>query len=46
MHSFSNAALFLMTGAVNSHEILVMPTTAMDERSKDYAIGFFLILSG
>ena len=26
-----------MTGAVNSHEILVMPTTAMDERSKDYA---------
>jgi len=29
-----------MTGAVNSHEILVMPTTAMDERSKDYAIVF------
>ena len=27
-----------MTGAVNSHEILVMPTTAMDEKSKDYAI--------
>jgi 4-hydroxybutyryl-CoA dehydratase/vinylacetyl-CoA-Delta-isomerase len=27
-----------MTGAVNSHEILVMPTTAMDERAKDYAI--------
>jgi 4-hydroxybutyryl-CoA dehydratase / vinylacetyl-CoA-Delta-isomerase len=27
-----------MTGAVNSHEILVMPTTAMDERSGDYAI--------
>jgi 4-hydroxybutyryl-CoA dehydratase/vinylacetyl-CoA-Delta-isomerase len=27
-----------MTGAVNSHEILIMPTTAMDERSKDYAI--------
>jgi 4-hydroxybutyryl-CoA dehydratase / vinylacetyl-CoA-Delta-isomerase len=27
-----------MTGAVNSHEILVMPTTAMDEGSKDYAI--------
>ena len=26
------------TGAVNSHEILVMPTTAMDERSKDYAV--------
>lgn len=26
-----------MTGAVNSHEILVMPTVAMDERSKDYA---------
>ena len=29
-----------MTGSVNSHEILVMPTTAMDERSKDYAISF------
>lgn len=27
-----------MTGAVNSHEILVMPTTAMDQRSRDYAI--------
>jgi len=27
-----------MTGAVNSHEILLMPTIAMDERSKDYAI--------
>ena len=27
-----------MTGAVNSHEILVMPTTAMDETSKDYAV--------
>jgi 4-hydroxybutyryl-CoA dehydratase/vinylacetyl-CoA-Delta-isomerase len=27
-----------MTGAVNSHEILVMPTTAMDERSKDHAV--------
>lgn len=27
-----------MTGAVNSHEILVMPTTAMDEASKDYAL--------
>ncbi|MCP4683048.1 MAG: 4-hydroxybutyryl-CoA dehydratase [Desulfobacterales bacterium] len=27
-----------MTGGVNSHEILVMPTTAMDERSKDYAM--------
>lgn len=26
-----------MTGAVNSHEILIMPTTAMDERSTDYA---------
>jgi 4-hydroxybutyryl-CoA dehydratase/vinylacetyl-CoA-Delta-isomerase len=26
------------TGGVNSHEILVMPTTAMDERSKDYAV--------
>jgi len=27
-----------MTGAVNSHEILVMPTTAMDEDSKDFAV--------
>lgn len=29
-----------MTGGVNSREILVMPTIAMDERSKDYAIIF------
>jgi 4-hydroxybutyryl-CoA dehydratase/vinylacetyl-CoA-Delta-isomerase len=27
-----------MTGGVNSHEILLMPTVAMDELSKDYAI--------
>lgn len=27
-----------MTGGVNSHEILVMPTTAMDDRSKDFAV--------
>jgi 4-hydroxybutyryl-CoA dehydratase/vinylacetyl-CoA-Delta-isomerase len=27
-----------MTGGVNSHEILIMPTVAMDEHSKDYAI--------
>jgi 4-hydroxybutyryl-CoA dehydratase/vinylacetyl-CoA-Delta-isomerase len=27
-----------MTGGVNSHEILIMPTTAMEEKSKDYAI--------
>ena len=27
-----------MTGAVNSHEILVMPTAAMDQSSKDYAV--------
>ncbi len=27
-----------MTGGVNSHEILIMPTTALDERSKAYAI--------
>jgi len=27
-----------MTGAVNSHEILIMPTTAMNESSKDYAV--------
>jgi 4-hydroxybutyryl-CoA dehydratase/vinylacetyl-CoA-Delta-isomerase len=26
------------TGAVNSHEILLMPGTALDERSRDYAI--------
>jgi len=26
-----------MTGAVNSHEILIMPTTAMDSASRDYA---------
>ena len=26
------------TGGVNSHEILLMPTTAMDEPSKDYAV--------
>jgi len=26
-----------MTGAVNSHEILIMPTMAMDEKSKNYA---------
>lgn len=26
------------TGAVNSHEILVMPTAAMDERSREYAV--------
>jgi 4-hydroxybutyryl-CoA dehydratase/vinylacetyl-CoA-Delta-isomerase len=29
-----------MTGAVNSHEILVMPTMAMDNRSRDYAVVF------
>ena len=27
-----------MTGAVNSHEILVMPTTALNEHAKEYAI--------
>jgi 4-hydroxybutyryl-CoA dehydratase/vinylacetyl-CoA-Delta-isomerase len=27
-----------MTGAVNSHEILIMPTTALDEASRDYAV--------
>jgi 4-hydroxybutyryl-CoA dehydratase/vinylacetyl-CoA-Delta-isomerase len=27
-----------MTGAVNSHEILVMPTTALDTKAKEYAI--------
>ncbi|MBU2551760.1 MAG: 4-hydroxybutyryl-CoA dehydratase [Proteobacteria bacterium] len=27
-----------MTGSVNSHEILIMPTSAMDESSRDYAI--------
>jgi len=27
-----------MTGAVNSHEILIMPTTALNETSKDFAV--------
>jgi len=27
-----------MTGGINSHEILIMPTTAMDDASKDYAM--------
>ena len=27
-----------MTGGVNSHEILLMPTAAMDEKSKEYAV--------
>lgn len=27
-----------ITGGVNSHEILVMPTTAMNEASRDYAV--------
>jgi len=27
-----------MTGGVNSHEILIMPTTAMDASAKDYAV--------
>lgn len=30
------------TGAVNSHEIIVMPTMAMREEDKDYAISFAL----
>jgi 4-hydroxybutyryl-CoA dehydratase/vinylacetyl-CoA-Delta-isomerase len=30
------------TGAVNSHEILVMPTIAMREEDKDYALAFAL----
>ena len=30
------------TGAVNSHEIIVMPTSAMREDDKDYAISFAL----
>ncbi len=30
------------TGAVNSHEIIVMPTIAMREEDKDYAIAFAL----
>jgi 4-hydroxybutyryl-CoA dehydratase/vinylacetyl-CoA-Delta-isomerase len=28
------------TGCVNSHEIVVMPTTAMKEQDKDYAVSF------
>ncbi|WP_027358078.1 4-hydroxyphenylacetate 3-hydroxylase family protein [Desulforegula conservatrix] len=30
------------TGAVNSHEIIIMPTIAMQEADKDYAISFAL----
>jgi 4-hydroxybutyryl-CoA dehydratase/vinylacetyl-CoA-Delta-isomerase len=30
------------TGAVNSHEIIVMPTIAMQEADKDYAVSFAL----
>ena len=30
------------TGAVNSHEIIVMPTRAMREEDKDYAVSFAL----
>ncbi|KYK35914.1 MAG: 4-hydroxybutyryl-CoA dehydratase [Theionarchaea archaeon DG-70-1] len=30
------------TGAVNSHEIIVMPTTSMRENSKEYAVSFAL----
>jgi len=30
------------TGAINSHEIIVMPTRAMREEDKDYAISFAL----
>ncbi len=30
------------TGAVNSHEIIVMPTIAMSEADKDYAVSFAL----
>jgi 4-hydroxybutyryl-CoA dehydratase/vinylacetyl-CoA-Delta-isomerase len=28
------------TGAINSHEIIVMPTIAMDEEDRDYAVSF------
>jgi len=28
------------TGAVNSHEVIVMPTRTMDENDKDYAVSF------
>jgi 4-hydroxybutyryl-CoA dehydratase / vinylacetyl-CoA-Delta-isomerase len=30
------------TGAVNSHEVLVMPTIALDEEDSDYAVSFAL----
>ncbi len=30
------------TGAVNSHEIIIMPTVAMREEDKDYAVSFAL----
>jgi 4-hydroxybutyryl-CoA dehydratase/vinylacetyl-CoA-Delta-isomerase len=30
------------TGAVNSHEIIVMPTVAMRAEDRDYAVSFML----
>jgi aromatic ring hydroxylase len=30
------------TGAVNSHEVIVMPTIAMREEDRDYAVSFAL----
>jgi 4-hydroxybutyryl-CoA dehydratase/vinylacetyl-CoA-Delta-isomerase len=30
------------TGAINSHEIIVMPTMAMSEKDRDYAVSFAL----
>lgn len=37
-----NGAKAHQTGAVNSHEIIIMPTIAMREEDKDYAISFAL----
>jgi len=35
-----NGAKVHQTGAVNSHEIIVMPTVAMREEDRDYAVSF------
>jgi len=37
---FIRGAKAHQTGAVNSHEILIMPTIAMTEEDKDYAVSF------
>ena len=37
---FVRGAKAHQTGAVNSHEVLIMPTIAMSEEDKDYAVSF------